>query len=86
MSETADGISNRAAADLLAALVAIPSVNPGFRQPGDPDDWFNEARVGDFVARWLRDIGLEVEVDEVAPERPNIIARLKGTGGGPRML
>lgn len=86
MSETVDGISNRAAADLLAALVAIPSVNPGFRQPGDPDDWFNEARVGDFVARWLRDIGLEVEIDEVAPERPNVIARLKGTGGGPRML
>ena len=81
-----DGLSDAAAADLLAALVRIPSVNPAFRQPGDPDDWFNEARVAGFVAGWLRNLGIEVEIDAVSPDRPNVIARLRGTGNGPAML
>jgi succinyl-diaminopimelate desuccinylase len=72
--------------DLLSRLIAIPSVNPAFRQPGDPEHWFGEAKLAEFVAKWLRDIGLQVEVDEVSPGRPNVIGRLKGTGGGPRWL
>jgi succinyl-diaminopimelate desuccinylase len=79
-------ISDAAVVDLLSALVAIPSVNPSFRVGGEPDEWFNEARVAAFVADWLRGIGVEVEVDIVAPERPNVIGRLKGRGGGPSML
>jgi succinyl-diaminopimelate desuccinylase len=75
-----------ATADLLAALVRIPSVNPAFGQPGDPDEWFNEGRMAGFVAGWLRDLGLDVETDAVAPDRPNVIARLKGKGNGPAML
>lgn len=86
MARTGPEVSDAAAAGLLARLVAIPSVNVAFRQPGDPDDWFGEARVADFVADWLRRIGLAVEVDPVTPNRPNVIARLKGTGGGPSML
>lgn len=78
-------ITEADAADLIGRMVAIPSVNPAFRQPGDPDDWFDEARMAAFVADWLRGIGLVVEVEEVEPRRPNVVGRLAGTGGA-RML
>jgi acetylornithine deacetylase len=67
-------------------LVSVPSVNIAFRRPGDPDDWFNEARLGAVVANWLRDVGIAVEIDLVAPERPNVIARIKGAAKGPSMI
>ncbi len=86
MTQTSSTISDAAAADLLSRLVAIPSVNPAFRQAGYPDDWFDEARVAEVVAQQLRDFGLVVEIDPVAPGRPNVIARLKGIGDGPSML
>ena len=79
-------ITEDAAAELLGRLVAIPSVNPNFRQPGDLDTWFNEARMAAFVAQWLEDQGIAVETEAVAPDRPNVVARLKGSGGGPSML
>ncbi len=82
----APGIDDAETAKLLSLLVSVPSVNIAFRQPGDPDDWFNEARLGAVVADWLRGIGVEVEVDLVAPERPNVIARLKGKGRGRSMI
>ena len=77
------GIVEGHAGALLSSLVAIPSVNPAFRQPGDDAGWFNEAALGLFVADWSRRAGLDVEIDEVKPGRPNVIARLRGTGGGP---
>jgi succinyl-diaminopimelate desuccinylase len=79
-------ISDAAAAELLSALVAVPSVNPAFRTGDEPAEWFNEARIAAVVADRLRRIGLEVELEEVAPDRPNVVARLRGRGGGPRML
>ena len=79
-------ISEAAAADLLACMVAIPSINPAFRQAGDPDHLFGEAAMAAFVADWLRKIGLAVEIDMVEPNRPNVVARLRGTGTGPNIL
>ena len=63
---------------LLGEMVAIPSVNPAFRRDGEPEHWFGEAALGDYVAEWLRRIGLDVEIDTVLPGRPNVIARLEG--------
>jgi succinyl-diaminopimelate desuccinylase len=83
---TPAGIDDAEAMKLLALLVSVPSVNIAFRQPGDPDHWFNEAKLGAVVADWLRGIGVEVEVDFFADGRPNVIARLKGTGGAPSMI
>jgi acetylornithine deacetylase len=80
------GINDDETVKLLSLLVSVPSVNIAFRQPGDPDDWFNEARLGAVVADWLRQAGIAVEIDLVAPERPNVIARIKGVGGGPSMI
>ena len=80
------GIDDAEVVKLLSRLVSVPSVNIAFRQPGDPDEWFNEARLGAVVADWLSEHGIAVEVDLVAPERPNVIARIKGTSGGPSMI
>jgi succinyl-diaminopimelate desuccinylase len=71
---------------LLSRLVAVPSVNIAFRQAGDPDEWFNEARLAAVIADWLGQCGIAVEVDIVAPERPNVIARIKGKSGAPSMI
>ncbi len=65
--------------DLTARLVRIPSV---FR-PGEPGA--NEQEVAAFVEAWLRHEGLGVEVQEVAPGRPNVIAWLDGGTPGPTL-
>jgi succinyl-diaminopimelate desuccinylase len=64
---------------LTRRLVQVPSV---FR-PGDPDG--NERAVAAVVAEWCRGEGLTVEVQEVAPGRPNVIACLDGEAGGPTL-
>jgi len=65
--------------DLTRRLVRVPSV---FR-PGDPDA--TEAAVARLVADWGRAQGLVVEVQEVAPGRPNVVARVDGAAGGPTL-
>ena len=80
------GINDDEVVKLLSLLVSVPSINIEFRQAGDPIEWFNEARLGAVVADWLRDHGIPVDVELVAPERPNVIARVKGTSGGPSMI
>jgi succinyl-diaminopimelate desuccinylase len=62
--------------ELTRELVRIPSVV----RPGDPTA--TESAVADHVRRWLVKEGFDVEVQEVAPGRPNVIAVLgeKGTG------
>jgi acetylornithine deacetylase len=65
----------------LMDLVQINSVNPNL-VPGAP----GEAEIGDYVADALRDLGLEVTLDEIAPRRVNVVGRLKGTGNGRSLL
>jgi acetylornithine deacetylase/succinyl-diaminopimelate desuccinylase-like protein len=66
---------------LLRDYVRIRSVNPRFQGGGQ-----GEAAMADRVQADLRAVGLEVERLEVEPGRPNLIATLRGTGGGPRLL
>jgi len=68
-------------AELVFTLVAIPSVNPDL-VPGGA----GEAEVAAYVAGWLRDAGLEVELDEAAPGRPSVVAVAKGRGGGRSLM
>jgi acetylornithine deacetylase len=70
-----------AVAELLSQLVAIDSINPDL-VPGGA----GEAAVAAFAAGWLERAGLEVTIAEVAPGRPNVIARAAGTGGGRSLL
>ena len=66
--------------ELTRSLVRIPSVY----RPGDPEA--TEARVAAFVEAWLRREGFEVEVQQVAPGRPNVIGWLGDKRPGRRSL
>jgi len=74
------GITLAEATRLLEIIVSTPSVNPAFREPGEPEEWFGEARLAAELAGWLGRNGLDAELDEVFPGRPNLIARVAGTG------
>jgi acetylornithine deacetylase len=66
--------------DLLSELVRIESVTPWLIPDGA-----GEAAVARSMAGWLEGLGLDVALEEVAPGRPNLLARLPGTGGGPSL-
>jgi acetylornithine deacetylase len=69
------------AVDLLAQLVAIPSVNPDL-VPGAS----GEAAIAAFCARWLGQRGFEVHRLENRPGRPSIVGVARGTGGGRSLM
>ena len=75
------GVDHPPVIELLGALIAIPSVNPGL-EPGGA----GEAGIAAFVAAWCRDAGAEVTVLESVPGRPSVVARVRGRGHGPRLL
>ena len=57
---------------ILKELVQIPSVNPD----GDPGTALTGERdCAAWVADFLREAGAEVWLDEVLPERPNVVGR-----------
>jgi acetylornithine deacetylase/succinyl-diaminopimelate desuccinylase-like protein len=60
-------------ADVLARLIRFKTVNP----PGDERD------CQEWLAAYLTDAGLEVELTGAEPNRPNLVARLKGDEPGP---
>lgn len=66
---------------LLTELVAINSINPDL-VPGSP----GEGEIARYIAGWLERAGVEVELDESVPHRPNVIGRARGTGGGKTLL
>ncbi|MGP4106025.1 M20 family metallopeptidase [Virgibacillus sp. L01] len=65
---------------LTQQLVRIPSV---FR-PEDPDA--NEEQVAQFVAKYLRNIGIDVHMEEVAPGRPNLVGVIDSGKPGKTLL
>ena len=66
--------------ELTAALVRIDSVNPGLIAGAA-----GEAEIAAFVAHWLREARLEVEVLE-RDGRPSVVAAARGTGGGRSLI
>ena len=63
--------------NLVSDLVRIDSSNP-WLVPGSP----GEANVAAYIKRWLEPLGVEVQIEEVEPGRPNLIAIWRGAGGG----
>ncbi len=63
------------AAVLLQELIRFNTVNP----PGD------ERRAQEHLAGLLEGAGLDVTLVGRTPERPNLVARLRGTGDGPSL-
>lgn len=70
-----------AAIRLLRDLVAIDSVNPSL-VPGAA----GEAAIAAAIAERLRRIGLDVEIQEVAAGRPNVIGVLEGRARGRSLM
>jgi succinyl-diaminopimelate desuccinylase len=66
--------------DLTRALIRISSVV----RPGDADA--TEAAVARHVEAWLAKEGFPLEVQEVAPGRPNVVAWLGEKGSGKSLL
>jgi succinyl-diaminopimelate desuccinylase len=79
MSAVLSHIDEGELVELTRDLIRIPSVV----RPGDPGA--TEAAVAAYVERWLRREGFEVEVHEVAPGRPNVLAWV-GETSGPSLL
>ncbi len=69
------------AAKLLSDLVSIDSVNPSL-VPGAA----GEGEIAEYVSAYLTHLHLQVEAQEVAPGRPNVIGTLPGSGGGRRLM
>ena len=73
---------------LLAALIALPSVNPAFapsdgasaRQARLRPAHFGEKNVADFLAAIAARAGLEIEFQNVLHGRSNLLARLRPPG------
>jgi acetylornithine deacetylase/succinyl-diaminopimelate desuccinylase-like protein len=63
------------ATELLQQLLRFDTVNP----PGD------ERRAQEWLAGVLEQAGFEVELLGATPERPNLVARLKGHADGPAL-
>ena len=66
---------------LTQELVQIDSTNPSLSPDGK-----GEAEIGNYVAKKLKELGLEVTVQKIAPGRVNTVGVLKGSGGGKSLL
>jgi len=66
--------------ELEQALVRFPSVNTGRMPTG------HETPLAEFLAGKLEEEPIPAQVVESAPGRGNLIARLAGSGGSPRLL
>ena len=61
---------------LLQELIRLNTVNP----PG------NETEAAELLRGYLEPFGVECELYSRAPERANLVARIRGRGDGPRLL
>jgi acetylornithine deacetylase len=70
-------INSNELTELLKDLVKIDSVNPSL-VPGAA----GEAEIASYLKNWMESLGLETELVEVEPGRPNVVGTLRGSGGG----
>ncbi|PYV40290.1 MAG: acetylornithine deacetylase [Acidobacteria bacterium] len=69
------------ALEILSDLVRINSVNPSL-VPGGA----GEKEIATFLAAFLKRQGIPAELQEVAPDRFNVVATVRGARPGPRVL
>ena len=69
------------ALQLLKDLIAVDSINPSL-VPGAA----GEAAVAQTIAEAMRAIGLTVEIQDVAPGRPNVVGTLEGRAPGRSLM
>ena len=68
-------------AELAARLVAIESINPDVVAGGS-----GELELARFVAQWCERAGLETTLTELRPNRANVVAIARGSGGGRSLM
>ena len=61
--------------ELLQGLIRLDTVNP----PG------NETIAAEFLREYLERNGVQCELYARVPDRANLVARIRGRGGGPRL-
>lgn len=66
-------------------LVQARSDNPFTPETSDPAAPV-EREVAALIAAQLSDLGFEPELNGLTPERPNVVARLRGADGGPALI
>ena len=66
---------------ILTDLVQINSANPGLWTEGA-----GEAEIAKYLEQAMRQIGMEVHLDQVEQHRFNAVGILKGTGGGRSLM
>jgi acetylornithine deacetylase len=67
--------------NLASELVAIESVNPDLVDSGS-----GESNIARFVASWLQEAGLSVEIVEPVRGRPSVVGIARGRGGGSSLM
>ena len=67
--------------DQLTDLVRIDSTNPGLVAEGA-----GEAEIAGYIAEAMQQIGLDVDVWEPVPDRPNVVGVLPGSGDGRSLM
>lgn len=65
----------------LQRMVQINSTNPSLGEHNA-----GESELAAYIAQTLNQLDLEVTVQEVAPQRPNVVGVLKGSGDGPSLM
>ena len=73
---TREGVGLSEVVELLQALIRLDTVNP----PG------NETRAAEVLRDYLEDSGVDCELYAKVPDRANLVARIPGSGGGPRLV
>ena len=71
-----ESLSPASLTELLSGLVAVPSVNPAIA----PAEAHGEAEVAEFARTWLAAHGVDAWLEEAAPGRPNVVARVGSAG------
>ena len=74
-------INSNELTELLKDLVKIDSVNPSL-VPGAA----GEVEIASFLRDWMQTLGMETELVEVEPGRPNVVDTLRGSGGGKSLM
>ncbi len=74
-------VDEKAAIKLLGELVKIDSVNPTLVSGAK-----GEEEIAEYVAQWLKALGLKSKVDKIQPKRANAVGTLKGAGGGKSLM
>lgn len=71
--------------ELLQNLIQIPSINADSVDEANAE-WFGELNLANALKPFLEELGYVVTLEEVRPDRPNLIARLPGMEGKPRVF